>query len=155
MLAIYGRDLRSYAVTMTGWVFVAVILIFMGLYTMSYNLTGGYENFEYVLAELKIVYLVAVPILTMRSFAEERHAKTDQLLYALPLSSTKIVVGKYLAMVSVLAVPLVFACLIPPMLAQFGEVYLPTAHASIAAFFLMGPRSLRWACSCPRCARAR
>lgn len=138
MLAIYRRDLRSYAVTMIGWVFVAVILIFMGLYTMSYNLTGGYGNFEYVLAELKIVYLVAVPILTMRSFAEERHAKTDQLLYALPLSSTKIVVGKYLAMVSVLAVPLVFACLIPPMLAQFGEVYLPTAYASIVAFFLMG-----------------
>ena len=138
MLAIFKRDLCSYAVTMTGWVFVAFILIFMGIYAMSYNLTGGYGNFEYVLAELKIVYLLAAPVLTMRCLAEERHSHTDQLLYALPLTSAKVVVGKYLAMLVVLAVPLVLACLIPPVLAGFGDVYLPTAYASIGAFFLMG-----------------
>lgn len=92
MSAILLRDLRSYAVTMTGWVFVAFILVFMGIFTMTYNLTGGYGNFEYVLSELKIVYLVGVPVLTMRSFAEERRSHTDQLLYALPLSSGSIVV---------------------------------------------------------------
>ena len=59
MSAILLRDLRSYAVTMTGWVFVAFILVFMGIFTMTYNLTGGYGNFEYVLSELKIVYLQA------------------------------------------------------------------------------------------------
>lgn len=138
MLAIFRRDLRSYAVTMTGWVFVAFILIFMGIYTMTYNLTGGYGNFEYVLAELKIVYLLAVPVLTMRCIAEERRSHTDQLLYALPLTSAKIVVGKYLALLVVLAVPLVLACAVPPALASFGDVYLPTAYLSIGAFFLMG-----------------
>lgn len=138
MSAILLRDLRSYAVTMTGWVFVAFILVFMGIFTMTYNLTGGYGNFEYVLSELKIVYLVGVPVLTMRSFAEERRSHTDQLLYALPLSSGSIVVGKYLAMLAVLSVPLVAACLVPPVLATFGDVYLPTAYLTIGAFFLMG-----------------
>lgn len=138
MLAIFKRDLRSYLVTMTGWVFVAFILIFMGIFTMVYNLNGGYGNFEYVLSQMGIVYLLAVPILTMRCFAEERRLGTDQLLYALPLSSGKIVLGKYLTMLVVLAAPLAVSCLIPLILSTLGSVYLPTAYMCIGVFFLMG-----------------
>lgn len=138
MLAIFRRDLKAYAVTMTGWVFIAFNLVFMGIYVMAYNLNGGYGNFEYVLSELAIVYLIGVPVLTMRSFAEERRSHTDQLLYALPLSSAKIVVGKYLAMLVVLAAPLAVSCPIPLILAQLGDVYLPTAYLAIGAFFLLG-----------------
>lgn len=138
MLAVLRRDLLSYIVTMTGWVFVAFILVFIGIYSTFYNLNYGYGNFEYVLSSLTMVYLLAVPILTMRCFAEERRQGTDQLLYALPLSSVKIVLGKYLAMLAVLAVPLAVSCLYPLVLALFGDVYLPTAYASIFAFFLLG-----------------
>lgn len=138
MLAIFQRDLRSYAVTMTGWVFVAFILVFIGIYSMVYNLNYGYGNFEYVLSSLTMIYLLGVPILTMRCFAEERRQGTDQLLYALPLTSGKIVLGKYLAMLVVLAVPLAVSCLYPLVLSAFGDVYLPTAYASILAFFLLG-----------------
>lgn len=138
MLAVFRRDLRSYLVTMTGWVFVAFVLLFMGIYSMLYNLNGGYGNFEYVLSELTIVYLVGVPVLTMRSFAEERHAHTDQLLYALPLTSAQIVMGKYLAMLVVLAAPAVAALAYPLVLSLFGEVYLPTAYLCVVAFFLLG-----------------
>lgn len=138
MLAIFQRDLRSYAVTMTGWVFVAFILVFIGIYSMVYNLNYGYGNFEYVLSSLTMIYLLGVPILTMRCFAEERRQGTDQLLYALPLTSGKIVLGKYLAMLVVLAAPLAVSCLYPLVLSAFGDVYLPTAYASILAFFLLG-----------------
>ena len=138
MLAIFRRDLQSFAVTMTGWVFVAFMLVFIGIYMMVYNLNYGYGNFEYVLTSLTFVYLIAVPLLTMRCFAEERRQGTDQLLYALPLSSGKIVLGKYLAMLVVLAVPLLVSCCYPLMLAQFGDVYLPTAYASILGFFFLG-----------------
>lgn len=138
MLAICRRDLRAYAVTMTGWAFVAFVLVFMGIYIMVYNLNGSYGNFEYVLSELTVVYLIGIPVLTMRCFAEERHAHTDQLLYALPLSSAKIVLGKYLAMICVLAVPTAVACTVPLVLAQLGDVYLPTAYLAIGAFFLLG-----------------
>lgn len=138
MLAIFQRDLRSYAVTMTGWVFIAFILVFVGIYSMVYNLTYGYGNFEYVLSSLTMIYLLGVPILTMRCFAEERRQGTDQLLYALPLTSGKIVLGKYLAMFVVLAVPLAVSRLYPLVLSAFGDVYLPTTYVSIFAFFLLG-----------------
>ena len=138
MLAVFKRDLLSYVVTMTGWVFIAFILVFIGIYSTFYNLNYGYGNFEYVLSALTMIYLLGVPILTMRCFAEERRQGTDQLLYALPLSSGKIVVGKYLAMLVVLAVPLFVSCLYPLILSLFGSVYLPTAYASNFAFFLLG-----------------
>lgn len=138
MLAVFARELKSQLVTMTGWTYVAFVLAFIGIYTMMYNFNYGYGNFEYALSGMTFVYLMAVPVLTMRCFAEERHQKTDQLLYSLPLSSFKIMAGKYLALLALLAVPLAISCLYPLILAQFGEVYLPTAYASIFAFFLLG-----------------
>lgn len=138
MLAVFLRELKSQYTTMTGWLFSAFVLVFAGIYTMLYNLNYGYSNFEYVLSGMTLVYLVAIPILTMRSFAEERHQKTDQLLYSLPLSSAKIMLGKYAALLVVLAAPLVVLCAYPLILSFYGNVYLPTAYASILAFFLMG-----------------
>lgn len=138
MKAVFLRELKSYAVTMTGWVFVAFVLLFMSIYTMIYNLNYGYANFEYVLSALTFVYLIAIPLLTMRCFAEERRQHTDQLLYSLPLSSAKIALGKYGAMLVVLAIPLAVSCTYPLILTIFGSVYFPTAYASILAFFLLG-----------------
>lgn len=138
MKAVFLRELKSYAATMTGWVFVAFVLLFMGIYTMIYNLNYGYANFEYVLSALTFVYLIAIPLLTMRCFAEERRQHTDQLLYSLPLSSAKIALGKYGAMLVVLAIPLAVSCTYPLILTIFGSVYFPTAYASILAFFLLG-----------------
>ena len=138
MRAVFLRELRSSIVTMAAFVVVAFIMLFMGIYTMAYNLNSGYANFEYTLSALTFVYLIAVPLLTMRCFAEERRQHTDQLLYALPLSSTKIVLGKYAALLVVLAVPAVIACTYPIILSIFGTVYLPTTYACILAFYLMG-----------------
>ncbi len=138
MLAILSREIKSYFDTMTGWVFVAFVLVFFGIFTMVYCFNGGYGNFEYVLSGLTFVYLMAVPLLTMRCFAEERRQHTDQLLYSLPLSSTKIVFGKYLAMLVVLAVPMLVSATYPLLIGMFGDVYLPVAYASLFAFFVMG-----------------
>lgn len=85
MTAIYQRELRSYFHGMTGYVFIAFLLLFSGIYTMFYNLSSGYPNFEYVLQAMTIIFLIAIPILTMRVIAEERRQKTDQLLYTLPV----------------------------------------------------------------------
>ena len=82
--------------------------------------------------------MFAVPVLTMRSIAEEKHSRTDQLLYSLPMSVSSIVLAKYLAMVTVLAVPCAVMCLYPLILASFGTVYFTTAYASLLAFFLLG-----------------
>lgn len=137
MTAIYRRELRSYFQGMTAYVFIAFLLVFAGIYTMVYNLDAGYPNFEYVLQAMTIIFLIAIPILTMRVIAEERQQKTDQLLYALPLGMTRVVLGKYLAMLTVVAIPCVIMGLYPLLLSNFGSVFLPTAYGTLAGFFLL------------------
>ena len=138
MKAVFLRDLRAYATTMAGWCFCALVLLFIGIYMMVYNLNYGYGNFEYVLSASSFIYLMAIPVLTMRSFAEERRQGTDALLYSLPIPSWRIAVGKLLAMAAVLAVPALVSCTYPLILSLFGTIYLPTAYLSILAFYLLG-----------------
>ena len=102
MRAIYRRELKSYFHSMIGYVFIAFLVAFTGVYFMAYNLNYGYPYFSYVLSATIFIYLIAIPILTMRSFAEERKNKTDQMLLTAPVSLFQVVMGKYLAMVTIL-----------------------------------------------------
>ena len=138
MLAIYKRELKSYFHSMTGCVFIAFLVMFTGIYFMAYNLNAGYPYFSYTLSGFLIVFLVGIPLLTMRSFSEERKTKTDQLLLTAPVSLTKVVLGKYFAMVTVLAVPNVIFCLFPLLIKLQGTAYLLVDYSSIAVFFLLG-----------------
>lgn len=138
MLAIYKREMKSYFHSMTGCVFIAFLVMFTGIYFMAYNLNAGYPYFSYTLSGSLIVFLVGIPLLTMRSFSEERKTKTDQLLLTAPLSLTKVVLGKYFAMVTVLAVPNVIFCLFPLLIKLQGTAYLLVDYSSIAVFFLLG-----------------
>ena len=74
----------------------------------------------------------------MRVIAEERKQKTDQLLYSLPITTSQVVVGKYLALLVVFFIPLCIVSLYPLIFAQFGDVYLMTSYGSLLAFFIMG-----------------
>ena len=112
--------------------------MFTGIYFMAYNLNAGYPYFSYTLSGSLIVFLVGIPLLTMRSFSEERKTKTDQLLLTAPVSLTKVVLGKYFAMVTVLAVPNVIFCLFPLLIKLQGTAYLLVDYSSIAVFFLLG-----------------
>ena len=96
------------------------------------------SNFEYVLSFAGIIFVVIVPLLTMRVIAEERRQKTDQLLYALPISTTDVVLGKYAALLVVFLVPLAVIAVYPLIFSCFGEVYLPVSYGSIFAYFVMG-----------------
>lgn len=138
MRAIYKREFQSYFRFMTGNVFVALLVVFTGIYFMAYNLNMGYPYFSYSLAGSLMVYLVAIPILTMRSFSEERKNKTDQLLLTAPVSLFKVILGKYLAMISVLAIPMVIFCLFPLIIKMQGTAYLGIDYLSILVFYLLG-----------------
>ncbi len=138
VVAVYKRELRSYINGMTGAIFAGFVLLLAGIYMVVYNLLGLYPYFEVILSNVAFIYMFAVPVLTMRSIAEEKHSRTDQLLYSLPMSVSSIVLAKYLAMVTVLAVPCAVMCLYPLILASFGTVYFTTAYASLLAFFLLG-----------------
>ena len=138
MIAVWKHALRIYFHSLTAYVFGAFLLAIVGVGAMFYNLEAAVSNFEFVLSFSSLVFVVIVPILTMRVIAEERRQKTDQLLYSLPLTTTQVVLGKYLALLVVYLVPLCVICLYPLIFSQFGEVYLPTSYGSIFAFFVLG-----------------
>lgn len=138
MLAVCKHELRMQFHSLTAYVFGAFLLAVVGIGAMLYNLQAAVSNFEYVLSFSSLVFAVIVPLLTMRSLAEERRQRTDQLLYALPLSTWEVILGKYLALLAVFAVPLCVIAVYPLLFAQFGEVYLPTSYGSLFAYFLLG-----------------
>lgn len=138
MIAIFKREFKSYFISMTGYVFLAVMLVFAGIYTMAINLLQLSPSFEYVLSNMTIVLMIVVPILTMRTLAEERRSRTDQLLYALPMKLSSVVMGKYLAAVAVYGLCCGVLCLYPLILSLFGDVYMLGAYSAIFGFFLLG-----------------
>ena len=138
MKSVFLHEVSSYFTNLIAYVFGTFILLFAGIYTMVYNINYGVTNFEYVLSGMSFVFLVIVPILTMRVLAEERHQKTDQLLYSLPLSMTKVVIGKYAAMLCMFLIPVGIISLFPIVLSAFGNVYLPAAFSAITGFFFLG-----------------
>lgn len=137
-LAIFKHELRALFHSFTAYVFGAFLLVVVGLGALAYNLQAAVSNFEYVLSFAGIIFVVIVPLLTMRVIAEERRQKTDQLLYALPISTTDVVLGKYAALLVVFLVPLAVIALYPLIFSCFGEVYLPVSYGSIFAYFVMG-----------------
>lgn len=138
MLAIFKHELRALYHSFTAYVFSAFLLVVVGLGALAYNLEAAVSNFEYVLSFAGIIFVVIVPLLTMRTIAEERRQKTDQLLYALPLSTTDVVLGKYAALLVVFLVPLAVIAVYPLIFSFFGEVYLPVSYGAIFAYFVMG-----------------
>ena len=137
MLAIYKREVRSYFNSMIGCVFAAFLTIIGGVYFMVYNLYSGYPFFAYSLAGVIFMLLISVPVLSMKSFAEDRKNKTDQLLLTSPVSLVEIVLGKYLAMVTVFAIPCVIYCIFPLIIKLQGTAHFLVDYSSILAFFLL------------------
>lgn len=138
MIAVLKHELHTYFHSLTAYVFGAFLLMFVGIGAMLYNLQAAVSNFEFVLSFGCLVFVVIVPILTMRVIAEERKQKTDQLLYSLPVSTTQVILGKYLALLLVYLLPLGLIALYPLIFSQYGDVYLLTAYGSLFAFFLLG-----------------
>ncbi|MCD7848080.1 MAG: ABC transporter permease [Oscillospiraceae bacterium] len=138
MIAVLKHELKSYFHSLTAYFFGAFLLIITGVGAMIYNINQTIANFEYVLYYGCLILIIIVPILTMRVVAEEKRQKTDQLLYALPITTTQVVIGKYLSLLTVFLIPLCVVSIYPLIFAQYGDVYLPTSYGSIFAFFMMG-----------------
>lgn len=138
MTAVLKHELRNYFHTLTAYVFGAFLLAFIGLGATLYNLQAAVSNFEFVLSFGSLVFVVIVPILTMRVIAEEKKQRTDQLLYSLPITTTEVVLGKYLALLIVYLIPLAVVSVYPLIFARYGDVYLLTSYGSIFAFFVLG-----------------
>lgn len=149
MVAIYKKELRSYFTNAIAWVFMAFFLVLVGLFFFAYNLSGGSLDFSVVYGGVEIFFvLLLIPVLTMKSMADEKHQKTDQLLYTSPVSIGKVVLGKYLALVSLFAMVMLFVSIYPIILQNLANasatdgvtytVNYAVAYGSTLGFFLMG-----------------
>ena len=138
MRAVFKHELRNYFHTLTAYVFGAFLLAFVGIGAVLYNIQAAVSNFEFVLDFSSLIFVVIVPILTMRVIAEEKRQKTDQLLYSLPITTTQVILGKYAALLVLYLIPLAVISLYPLIFSRFGDVYLLTSYGSILAFFILG-----------------
>ena len=142
MKAIYKKEVKSYLTSMIGYVFIFFILLLEGIYFTAYNLQNAYPLFGTTLSAVTFIFLILVPVLTMKTIAEERKQKTDQLLLTAPISVWDIVFGKYLALVAVFAIPVVIMCFYPLIMSKFGTISYASAYTGILGFFLLGCANL-------------
>lgn len=138
MFAVYKREFRAYMSNVYGWMFMAVLLLFVGFMVFRENLSTGVPYLEYALLGSKYVLFLMIPILCMRSMAEDRRNKTDMFYLSLPLRTRSVVVGKYLALLTVYAIPCAVIAVYPVLLRVFGVVNFAGAYSSLLSFFLLG-----------------
>lgn len=142
MKAIYKREVASYFKSMTGYVFLFFVFLIVGIYFYAYNLLNGYPSMNVTFNSITFVFLLAVPVLTMRVLAEERRQKTDQLLITAPVSVAKIVLGKFLALLTVYLIPIGVICIYPLIMRIFGKISFAQNYTAILGFFLLGAANI-------------
>ena len=143
MKAIYKRELRSYFGSMYGYVYLAFTLCVIGIYVTTNNLLSSTAEMAYTFSDMAFMSIFLIPVLTMRSFAEERRNKTDMFLLSLPIKPVEIVLGKYLAMLTVFGIPVTATAVFGLVLRLFsdGSVLLGSIGASLVAglsYLLLG-----------------
>lgn len=138
MTAIYKRELRAYFHSVIGHLFIAATLFLIGLYFTVYNLFNAYPYISYSISSVVFLFLISIPVLTMRILAEERRQKTDQLILTAPVSIGQIVCGKFLALLTIFAIPTAVICVYPLILSRFGTVPFAESYTAVLGFFLYG-----------------
>lgn len=120
MFAVFKRELAAYFQSPLGYVFMGFFILLSGIFCAITNFIGGNPNFTGVLSSITFIFLIVVPVLTMRLLSEEARQKTDQLLITSPLSITGMVLGKYLAAVAVFLITLAVTVIYPVIMSFFA-----------------------------------
>ena len=142
MMAVLKRELKAYFTSVIGWIFLAAFFFVFNLYFVANNLIYGTPYLSYSLSNVAFVLVIIIPILTMRSMAEDRRTKMDQLLYTAPVSIPKIIIGKFLALAAIFSVVIGAICLCPLLLSRFGSVPMAESYAAILGIWLYGCLSI-------------
>lgn len=138
MLAIYKKEFKALFNSMIGWVFLAVNLFFAGWYFRFNSMINGFPYISYILSGILLIFLCSMPMLTMRTLADEAKNKTDQLLFTSPVPFWKIILGKYLALVSLLIFMLAVISIYQFILMIYGDVPVMENFLAILGFLLFG-----------------
>lgn len=141
MSAIYIKELKSFFKSLFGWIFLAAFTFFAGVFFVLTNIspaTGlGSPYIADSLGSLVTVLVFIVPIITMRVLSEEKRQKTDQLLLTSPVALWKIIVGKFLAMATVMLIATLIACVGIIVIAIYGTVPVSDTILSVIMFYAL------------------
>ena len=138
MKAIFKKEFRSYFCSPIGYVFVGIFFFVASLFFALYNLFMGYGDINMVFSNMTMIFLFLTPVITMRSFAEEKNAKTDQLLLTSPINVSSIVFGKLFAAVSIFGISMLLTVIYPLILIGFTTPAWGKIIGNYIGFFLMG-----------------
>ena len=138
MKAIFKKDILSYFHSYIGWLFIGVLWFFVSLYVSGYSFIGQNSSVVGAFSIAEIVLMILLPILTMRTFADEKRQRTDQLIYTAPISIGKVVLGKFLAVGAIYSIPVAALCIYPLILSRFGSVSYPYNYTAIFGLWLYG-----------------
>ena len=138
MTAIYKKEMRTYFTQMTGYVFIGFLLLITGMWFTFLNLLARSANIQHVLSNVTIFFFILIPTLTMRIFSEEAKQKTDQLLFTSPLTVTQIVIGKFLASLSLFIIGVALTVLLPIMIMGHTELPVSQIAGAYIGFILLG-----------------
>ena len=138
MLAIFKRELRSYFVGVLGYVFLVIYLTVAGIlfsYTTMFSMSSDVTNYFTLMLVFSAVVL---PLLTMKSFSEERKTKTEQLILTAPVSLPAMVFGKFLASYTVFGAATVFTSLYFLFLIPYTQLKFAVLYGNLIALLLVG-----------------
>ena len=138
MIAVYKRELRAFFLNPTGYVFLGLFLLITGIFFGFGNIMGRSSDFPNLVGSVQFIFLLGVPILTMRLFAEEMRQKTDQLLLTSPVTIPAIVAGKYLAALTVFLIAVAVTALYAVTIAIWGDLALAQSIGAMVGFMLAG-----------------
>ena len=139
MWAVIKKEFKSYFCTPIGYVFIGVFLIAFSI-SFYFSVIGyGNVNFENIFYSLPTILVLAfiIPLLTMRSFAEERKTGTEQLLLTSPLSITKVILGKFIAATLIVIITELCTFMYFGILCYYGVPHITTALATMLGFLLL------------------
>ena len=138
MKAIWKREMQSYFFTAAGYVFLGVFLTVSSVLFYLEILSQRSGDLPTFIGGMSYLWMLLSPILTMRLLAEEKQKKTDQLLLTSPVSLPRIVMGKYLAAVTVLLMAAALTLLYAVIVAVYGRVYPAELAVNYLGFILQG-----------------
>ncbi len=139
MNAVFIKEIKSYYTSITGYITTAIMMLVSGIYIYAINVEGGSGDFSSTFVNMAFIYfLILIPLITMKTFAEEKKQKTDQLLYSLPVKTSGVVIGKFLSCCAVTAVPVVLMGIYPLIFSSYGNVNFLSAYSSLFGFFMLG-----------------
>jgi len=137
MSSVFTREFGNYFHTIIGYLFLSIFLFVCGYGFVFGNLTANQASMFIVINRLMNVLYLLIPILTMRIFSEELRAGTDRLLFTSPLSSVKIVLGKYFAAMAVILIATVCSLVFPVIMFIYGNPYIGEVVLAYLGFLLL------------------